>query len=222
MSDAAGQILAVGSDVRGFAVGDHVVSTFFPDWSAGAVIDAGFTRAPGNGIGGYAREMVTCSANNFTRASAGLSHLEAATLPCAGLTAWRVLVVEGNVKAGDTVLVLATGGVSIFSLQIAKATVATVIATSSSDKKLQKLLALGAGQVINYNEEPRWGRLVRSLTQGRGADHVIEVIGAQTLPQSRRLFGQEARSRSLASLSGLQEPAGRSPRRSAVKSFCAG
>lgn len=184
MSDGAGEVVAVGEGVSEFAVGDHVVSTFFPDWADGDVIDAGFRRTPGDGIDGYAREFVTCPVSHFTRAPHGLSHAEAATLPCAGLTAWRGLVVNGKLKAGDIVLVLGTGGVSIFALQIAKAMGATVIATSSSDEKLDKLRALGADHLINYRNEPRWGRQVRALTGGRGVDHVIEVGGAETLSQS--------------------------------------
>lgn len=184
MSDASGEILAIGEGVSEFAVGDHVVSTFFPDWTAGYIIDAGFSRTPGDGIDGYAREIVTCPVSHFTKAPNGLSHAEAATLPCAGLTAWRGLIVNGKLKAGDTVLVQGTGGVSIFSLQIAKAMGAKVIATSSSDEKLQKLHALGADHLINYIAEPRWGREVRALTEGRGVDHVMEVGGAETLSQS--------------------------------------
>ncbi len=184
MSDGAGEIIAIGEGVSEFAVGDAVVSTFFPDWTDGHVIDAGFRCTPGDGIDGYAREIVTCPVSHFTRAPRGLSHAEAATLPCAGLTAWRGLIVNGQLKAGDSVLVLGTGGVSIFALQIAKAMGATVVATSSSDEKLEKLRALGADHLINYRDEPRWGRKVRALTDGRGVDHVIEVGGAETLSQS--------------------------------------
>jgi NADPH:quinone reductase-like Zn-dependent oxidoreductase len=120
----------------------------------------------------------------FTRAPKGYSFAEAATLTTAGLTAWRALVVNGALKAGDTVLVLGTGGVSIFALQIAKAMGATVIATSSSDDKLQRVRSLGADHTINYRHHPDWGALVREWTGGVGVDHVIEVGGPGTLPQS--------------------------------------
>jgi NADPH:quinone reductase-like Zn-dependent oxidoreductase len=110
--------------------------------------------------------------------------MEAATLTCAGVTAWRGLVVRGQVKPGDTVLVLGTGGVSLFALQFAKAAGARVIATSSSEEKLEKLKRLGADSVINYKAVPDWGRKAKDLTDGRGVDHVIEVGGPGTLTQS--------------------------------------
>jgi NADPH:quinone reductase-like Zn-dependent oxidoreductase len=120
----------------------------------------------------------------FTHTPSGYSHAEAATLTCAGLTAWRALVVEGGIKAGDTVLVQGTGGVSIFALQFAKAMGARVIATSSSNEKLERLKALGADHLINYKENPAWGAAVLGLTNGVGVDHVVEVGGAGTLDQS--------------------------------------
>ncbi len=139
---------------------------------------------PGDGVDGYAREAFTGPATHFTRAPRGYSHAEAATLTTAGLTAWRALVVEGGIKAGDSVLVLGTGGVSVFALQFAKAMGATVIATSSSDEKLERARALGADATVNYRAVPEWGARVRELTGGRGVDHVVEVGGPGTLPQS--------------------------------------
>jgi NADPH:quinone reductase-like Zn-dependent oxidoreductase len=139
---------------------------------------------PGDSIDGYARDYVCMPALAFTKAPAGYTHVEAATLPCAAVTAWRGLVVCGRVKLGDTVLILGTGGVSLFALQFAKAAGARVIATSSSDEKLEKLKRLGADAVINYKAEPSWSRKVRDLTDGRGVDHVIEVGGPGTLMQS--------------------------------------
>src|SRR5581483_7213044 len=154
MADGAGVVEAVGAEVTEFAVGDHVVSCFFPTWLDGAPPVADFSRTPGDGLDGYAREAVVTPATWFTRAPKGFTHAEAATLTTAGLTAWRALVVEGGLKAGDTVLVLGTGGVSIFALQIAKLMGATVIATSSSDRKLERVKALGADYTINYKSEP--------------------------------------------------------------------
>lgn len=184
MSDGAGEVIALGVDVTEFAVGDHVVSTFFPDWLDGEPMVEGFGRVPGDGIDGYAREQVTTAATAFTRAPRGWSHAEAATLTTAALTAWRALFEHGALQPGQDVLVQGTGGVSIFALQLAKLAGARVIATSSSAAKLERLRAMGADEVINYREDPEWGLTVRQLTGGRGVDHVIEVGGPDTLAQS--------------------------------------
>lgn len=184
MSDGAGVVEAVGEGVTEFAPGDAVVSCFFPFWQDGGPEVDDFSGTPGDGIDGYAREWVVTPARWFTRAPRGYSHLEAATLTTAGLTAWRALVVNGGLKAGDVVLALGTGGVSIFALQIAKAMGATVIITSSSDEKLERARSLGADHTINYRTTEQWADSVLEFTDGRGADHVIEVGGAGTLPQS--------------------------------------
>ncbi len=184
MADGAGEVIAVGEGVSEFAVGDSVVSTFFPGWLDGEPLVEGFATVPGDGIDGYARELVTARATSFTRAPKGYSHAEASTLTTAGLTAWRALMADDSLKPGDTVLVQGTGGVSIFALQFAKAAGATVIATSSSDEKLERLKTLGADEVINYRSTPNWGEKVRALTDNRGVDHVIEVGGPATLEQS--------------------------------------
>jgi len=186
LSDGAGEVEAIGEGVSEFAVGDAVVSTFFPSWLEGPARVADFATVPGDGIDGYAREVVVGPAAGFTHAPRGYSHVEAACLTTAGLTAWRALVGDGGLKAGDRVLVLGTGGVSIFALQIAKAMGAHVIATSSSDAKLERLLDLGADQVINYRTMPEWGSAVQDRTDGEGVDHVVEVGGPQTLQQSIR------------------------------------
>lgn len=184
MADGAGEVVAVGEAVEEFKVGDAVVSTFFPTWLDGEPTVYAFSTVPGDGVDGYAREYVTAAATSFTHAPHGWTHIEASTLTTAGLTAWRALMCFEAVKPGDTVLTQGTGGVSIFALQFAKMMGATVIATSSSDAKLERLTAMGADQVINYRKEPEWGAVVRSLTDGRGVDHVIEVGGANTLEQS--------------------------------------
>lgn len=184
MSDGAGVVEAVGDGVAEFRAGDHVVSGFFPYWLEGPARVADFKTTPGDGVDGYARQAVVRPAGWFTHAPEGWSHAEAATITTAGLTAWRSLVVDGGLKAGDRVLVLGTGGVSIFALQIAKAMGATVIATSSSDAKLERVRELGADHVINYRQQPEWGRLVQEMTDGQGVDHVVEVGGPGTLPQS--------------------------------------
>ena len=184
MSDGAGIVSAVGDGVTEFAVGDQVVSIFFPDWLDGRPPSSAFTRVPGDGIDGYAREAVTAPTHWFTRAPSGFSHAEAATLTCAGLTAWRALFVDYAVKPGDTVLVQGTGGVSIFALQFAKAAGATVIATSSSNEKLERVRELGADHLINYKEVEAWGPKALEITGGRGVDCVVEIGGAGTLDQS--------------------------------------
>lgn len=184
MSDGAGVVEAVGAGVTEFAAGDHVVSCFFPTWQDGPATISGFATVPGDGVDGYARATVTIAATAFTHAPKGFTHAEAATLTTAGLTAWRALVVDGGLKAGDTVLILGTGGVSIVALQFAKIMGATVIATSSSDEKLERARALGADHTINYKQHADWGKQVRDWTGGLGVDHVIEVGGPGTLPQS--------------------------------------
>jgi NADPH:quinone reductase-like Zn-dependent oxidoreductase len=184
MADGAGEVEAVGDGVSEFAVGDRVVSTFFPAWADGAPTVSDFAGTPGDGVDGYAREAVVRPVAWFTHAPRGWSHVEAATLTTAGLTAWRALVEDGRLKAGDSVLVLGTGGVSIFALQIARAMGATVIATSSSDEKLERVRHMGAAHTVNYRTHADWGQRVFDLTGGRGVDHVVEVGGPGTLPQS--------------------------------------
>lgn len=186
MSDGAGVVAAVGAGVTEFSVGDNVVSTFFPVWPAGRPFaDVGhFAHTPGDGVQGMAAETVVRPVSAFTHAPKGWSHTESATITTAGLTAWRALVVDGNIKAGSTVLTLGTGGVSVAAIQIAKAMGAKVIATSSSDEKLKKVKALGADEVINYKTYPQWSEQVLALTNGEGVDNVVEVGGPGTLAES--------------------------------------
>ena len=184
LADGGGVIEAVGAGVTEFAPGDAVVSCFFPDWQGGGPTVGDFARTPGDGIDGFAQEHVVRPATAFTRAPKGFDAVEAATITTAGLTAWRALVVDGKLKAGDTVLLLGTGGVSIWALQIAKAMGATVAITSSSGEKLERARALGADFTLNYREQQQWGRAVRDWTGGLGIDHVVEVGGPGTLAQS--------------------------------------
>jgi len=186
MSDGAGVVEAVGEGVTEFAVSDAVVSTFFPYWLDGGPTLADFSTTPGDGVDGYAREAVVRPAQWFTHAPRGYSAEEAATLTTAGLTAWRALVVDGALKAGDTIVVQGTGGVSIFALQFAKQMGATVIATSSSDEKLERAVALGADHIVNYKRDADWATKVLEFTNGRGVDHVVEVGGPGTLGESIR------------------------------------
>ena len=184
LSDGAGEVVEVDDGVTEFVPGDAVVSTFHPNWLDGHIERGQLTNTPGGPADGFACEYATRPATHFTRAPRGLTHAEAATLTCAGVTAWRALVTNGHVKAGDHVLVLGTGGVSLFALQFAKAAGAVVIATSSSAEKLERLKTLGADHVIHYREVEKWGEAALAVTGGLGVDHVIEVGGPNTLPQS--------------------------------------
>ena len=184
LSDGAGVVESVGENVTEFKAGDRVVSTFFPTWLNGDASIGDFSTTPGDGVDGYAAEYVVRLATAFTHAPDNYSHAEAATLTTAGLTAWRALVENGHLKAGDTVLILGTGGVSVFALQFAKAMGAVTIVTSSSDDKLKKAQALGADHIINYKTHPEWATEVLRITDGRGVDHTIEVGGPATLAQS--------------------------------------
>ncbi|NVN09647.1 zinc-dependent alcohol dehydrogenase family protein [Nguyenibacter vanlangensis] len=188
MADGAGVVEAVGAGVAEFTPGDHVVSTFFPHWIAGRPFTAvgNFAGTPGDGIDGMAAAHVVRPVSAFTRAPKGWSHPEAATITTAGLTAWRALVVDGALQAGQTVLTMGGGGVSIAALQLAKAMGANVVATSSSDEKRERLRALGADHTINYKATPEWGNEVLRLTGGEGVSHVVEIGGPGTLPQSVR------------------------------------
>ncbi|WP_179755898.1 zinc-binding dehydrogenase [Kineococcus aurantiacus] len=181
MADGAGVVEAVGADVHDLAVGDHVVAVFFPQWQAGPPVIDSLGSAAGIGRDGYAREVVVAPAGTFTRAPGHLSHTEAAAITVAGVTAATAL--EG-LAPGEVVVVLGTGGVSTFALQLAKAAGAAVVVTSSSWQKLQRALDLGADHVINYRDTPHWGQRVLELTGGRGAERVVEVGGPGTLPQS--------------------------------------
>ena len=184
MTDGAGIVAAVGDGVTDFSVGERVVSTFFPDWQDGAPTSAGFQRTPGDGLDGYGVTAVVRPAGWFTPAPKHWSFVETATIPTAGLTAWRAVVTEGRVKAGDSVLVLGTGGVSILAMQLAIELGATVVVTSSSDEKLERARELGAMATINYRTCADWGAEVRKQTGGQGVDLVVETGGPGTLAQS--------------------------------------
>ncbi|MFK8050958.1 MAG: NAD(P)-dependent alcohol dehydrogenase [Halioglobus sp.] len=205
MSDGAGIVEAVGPGVTEFKPGDKVMSCFFPHWADGRADDAGkLAGVPGDNVDGFAAEMVTMSASAFTPIPDAYSFEQAATLPCAAATAWRALMVEAQVKPGDSVLVQGSGGVSVFALQFAKAAGCHVIATSSSDEKLEKLKALGADQLINYREVEAWGDKVQEITGGKGVDVVVEVGGSGTLPQSVRAVAMGGHISMIGVLTGFQ------------------
>jgi len=186
LSDGAGEIVAVGAGVTQWKVGDRVAGTFFQGWQSGPVRREVFETALGGSINGMLAEYVALSADGVIAIPAHLSFEEAATLPCAALTAWQALVTQGKVSAGQTVVVLGTGGVSIFALQFAKMHGARVIITSSSDAKLERARALGADETINYRTTPDWEKEVFRLTEKAGVDHVVEVGGTDTFPRSLR------------------------------------
>lgn len=177
LSDGAGEVVELGEGVTRFAVGDRVVGTYFPRWIDGPPTPDKVSVMRGEHCDGFAAEYVAVSAEELTLSPAGLSDVEVATLPCAGLTAWRGLFVDAGLKPGDTVLVEGSGGVSLFALQFARMAGAEVIAVTSTPEKAAKLTALGAAHVINYRETPEWGKQVVGLTGGRGVDYVVEVVG---------------------------------------------
>ncbi len=184
LSDGAGKIIAAGSAVTRFRIGERVAGTFFRNW-----IDGAPPRAPLIALGappadGVLAEYAVFDEQDAVAIPAHLSAEAAATLPCAAVTAWRALVDLGRVAPGETVLLIGTGGVSIFALQFARLAGARVLVTSSSDEKLERARSLGADGCINYRTSPDWEREVIKLTDGRGVDHVVEVGGSGTLSRS--------------------------------------
>jgi NADPH:quinone reductase-like Zn-dependent oxidoreductase len=183
-SDGAGEITQVGEGVTRVRAGDRVCPLFFQSWLSGPVTAESRNRPLGGPLPGVLQQKMKLSAEGVAKFPAHLSYEEAATLPCAGLTAWRAVTIEAPAGPGDTVLVQGTGGVSIFALQFAKARGASVIVTSSSDEKLARARALGADHGINYKTTPAWAARARELTQGKGVDVVVEVGGENTFAQS--------------------------------------
>lgn len=183
-SDGAGEVIAVGQGVTRFRPGDRVVASFFPTWMDGPLSDAHHAAALGGGQDGMLAEQVTLPERAWLPLPDRLSFEAAATLPCAGVTAYHALFEAAALKAGDTLLVQGTGGVSIFALQLGRAAGARVIVTSSSAAKRERALAMGAAHVIDYAADPSWGETARKLTGGRGVDVVVEVGGPGTFDQS--------------------------------------
>jgi NADPH:quinone reductase-like Zn-dependent oxidoreductase len=186
LSDGAGEVVDVGPSVSRFKVGDRVAGAFFQGWTSGAITPDGITRALGGTVDGMLAEYVVLPEIGAIHVPNHLTFEQAATLPCAGLTAWNALVEVGGIRAGQTVLLLGTGGVSLFALQFAKLHGAKVILTSSSDKKLAHAKTFGADEGINYRDSPEWDKSVVGLTRGRGVDLIVEVGGPGTLERSIR------------------------------------
>src|SRR5580692_11307977 len=188
LSDGAGEVVSTGPGVTRFKTGDRVTGTFFQVWTDGPRTK--FYPALGVPLDGMLSEYVVLHEDGVVAIPAGLSFEEAATLPCAGVTAWSALMVLGKpIKAGDTVLCLGTGGVSTQAMQFANAAGAKVIITSSSDEKLERARKLGAWDGINYKTHPEWQKEVARLTGGRGVDCIIEVGGVGTLAKSYEALG---------------------------------
>jgi NADPH:quinone reductase-like Zn-dependent oxidoreductase len=183
-SDGAGEVIEVGAAVTRHKVGDRVAGAFFPRWIDGAMSEQAHAAALGGSVDGMLAEEVVLPETAWVKLPARLSFEAAATLPCAGVTAYHALFEATRLRPGDTVLVQGTGGVSIFGLQLARAAGARVIVTSSSAAKRERALAMGADHVIDYKAEPKWGDAARAWTGGRGVDVVIEVGGPGTFDQS--------------------------------------
>lgn len=185
-SDGAGEVVEVGDGVTRVKPGDRVAGIFFQTWISGGLDESKAKSALGGAIDGVLAEYVLFHQDGLVQIPAHLSYEEGATLPCAAVTAWNGLITSGGLKAGDTVLVMGTGGVSIFALQFARISGARVIATSSSDEKLERVKRMGASDGINYKSVPDWEKRVWELTNKVGVDHVVEVGGAGTLAKSLR------------------------------------
>jgi NADPH:quinone reductase-like Zn-dependent oxidoreductase len=203
-SDGSGEVAAVGSAVTGIKVGDRVAGCFFQGWSSGRFKAQMHRTALGGPIDGVLAEFVKFREEGLVHLPQDYSFEEGATLPCAALTAWQSLIVRGRLIPGETVLLLGTGGVSIFGLQIAKSAGAKVIITSSSDEKLDRARRLGADAVINYQTTPDWGKAAATLAGDEGVDHVIEVGGAGTFLQSVRACRSGAKIGLIGILSGRE------------------
>lgn len=184
LSDGAGEVAEVGEAVSRFSPGDRVMGCFWQGWEAGHMGDSHAAMPLGGPLDGMLSEYVLLDERGVVRSPSHLSWEEAATLPCAALTAWQALVVEGQLKAGDWVLLQGSGGVSLFALQFALMHGARVIVSSSQDDKLQRLAALGAAGLINYRSTPDWHAQVMEITAGYGVDHVLEVGGPSSFAQS--------------------------------------
>ncbi|RDI70231.1 zinc-dependent alcohol dehydrogenase family protein [Halopelagius longus] len=200
LSDGAGEVTAVGENVQRLSKGDRVATPFAPDWVDGPVASEKIARTTGGNVDGALAEYVTFPADSLAVLPDNLSYEQGATLSCAGLTAWRELHEEGDLTADETVLVLGTGGVSMFALQFATMQGADVFVTSSSDEKLERARELGATWTLNYEETPEWGEAVQEETGG--VDHVVEVGGPGTLQKSLEATGFDGHVHLIGVLSG--------------------
>ena len=203
VSDGAGEVETVGEGVSRVSVGQRVAGIFAQTWIAGRPTRERMRSTLGGPLDGMLAERALLDAEGVVPVPEHLSHEEAATLPCAAVTAWNALVEQGGLKAGDTLLVLGTGGVAVFALQLAHLLGVRVIVTSSQDEKLERARALGAAETINYRTTPDWENAVKALTGGVGVDHVVEVGGAGTLMKSLRAVRMGGTISLIGNLAGL-------------------
>lgn len=201
MSDGAGEVVEVGSAVQKWQKGDRVMSLFFPNWIDGLPSPQNTLAISGETVNGFACEYSCVPASALTSMPKDYSFAEAATLPCAALTAWRGLFEEGQLQSGQKVLIEGTGGMSIFGLQLAKAAGAEIYATTSSPDKAEKLKAMGASTVVNYKEDERWGRTIAKASQG-GVNVTLDVGGGSTMQQSIEATAMNGHIISIGILSG--------------------
>jgi NADPH:quinone reductase-like Zn-dependent oxidoreductase len=186
VSDGVGDVIEVGSGVTRVKVGDRACPAYFQTWISGEPNANRLTQSLGGPLDGTMAELMCLSQEAVVKVPEYLSNLEASTLPCAALTAWSALVECGRIKPGEQLLIQGSGGVALFALQFAKMLGAHVTVISSSDTKIERLKSMGADATINYSETPEWGKAARALTNGAGFDHILEVGGEKTLPQSLR------------------------------------
>lgn len=189
ISDGAGKVMDIGPEVRGFQSGDRVVASFWQGWNSGELGQSPTARTVGGPVEGLLSEYQVFPEQSLVRIPEKLNFEQAATLPCAAVTAWQSLVTKGNINSGDWVLVQGTGGVSMFALQIACMHGARTIVLSSSDRKLGIARQHGALATINYRSTPDWAQKVRKITGGQGVDHIVEVGGPETFAQSLASVG---------------------------------
>jgi NADPH:quinone reductase-like Zn-dependent oxidoreductase len=207
LCDGAGEVVAIGSGVRSVGVGDRVIGTFFQRWIAGALRPEHTGTTLGSDVDGLLREYAVLPESGVLRFPAHLSYAEAATLPCAAVTAWSALFTKSALQPGETVLVLGSGGVSLFALQLAKAAGARVIVTTSSDARGERLRQLGADCIVNYRSAD-WPQQVRALSGGNGADVVVENGGGATYVQSLTAAAWHARIAIVGLITGFNDPGG--------------
>jgi NADPH:quinone reductase-like Zn-dependent oxidoreductase len=205
LSDGAGEVVAVGTGVTRFKPGDRVVGLFLQNWQDGGPSQTKSRDALGGDIDGMLADYVALPENGVVHFPAHLSYVEAATLPCAALTAWNALFHAAAIQPGNTVAIQGTGGVSIFALQFAKLVGARVLGTSSSDEKLQQAKKLGLDEGLNYKQNPDWSSWVKKQTQGEGADLIVEVGGSGTLKESMKAARVGGPIAQIGILSGTEE-----------------
>lgn len=217
LSDGAGEVVEVGEKVTRCKVGDRVAPIFMQSWIAGEVNTEIAKSALGGAIDGVLREYAIFDEQGLVAVPSFMSFEEAASLPCAAVTAWNGLVCKGRIKSGDSVLVMGSGGVSVFALQIAKLSGARIVAMSSSNEKLHKLKQLGAHDLINYKEHADWDKKVLEVTNRKGVDHVVEVGGAGTLEKSMQAVRMGGHIAMIGVLSGVGQA---DPRALLMKTIC--